>query len=394
MLRTQEAESSVVASTTETRKLRFVTAASLFDGHDASINIVRRLLMRHGCEVIHLGHNRSVDEIVTAALDEDAHAIAVSSYQGGHIEFFKYMIDRLRERDASDIRVFAGGGGVILPQEITLLEEYGISRVYSPQDGQRLGLDGMAQDMLHRADHPLDATVPALLPGILAGDRRALARTITLIEHGQFDTSLFANHELPRVPVLGITGTGGAGKSSITDEIVRRLRFDQQDEIRIAILAVDPGRRKSGGALLGDRIRMNAIFAGADGSSVVYMRSVAMHESSGELPRSIPGMVAACRAAGFDLIIIETVGIGQHDSSIAQFADVSLYVMTAEFGAPTQLEKIDMLDFADAVAINKFDRRGAADALRDVRKQVQRNRNAFGCPARGNAGVRNHRFAL
>lgn len=342
------------------------------------MHIVRRLLMRHGCEVIHLGHNRSVDEIVTAALDEDAHAIAVSSYQGGHIEFFKYMIDRLRERDASDIRVFAGGGGVILPQEITLLEEYGISRVYSPQDGQRLGLDGMVQDMLHRADHSLDATPPALLTGILAGDRRALARAITLIERGQFDASLFTNQELPHVPVLGITGTGGSGKSSITDEIVRRLRFDQQDEISIAILAVDPGRRKSGGALLGDRIRMNAISARPDGSPVVYMRSVAMHESSGELPRSTPGMVAACRAAGFDLIIIETVGIGQHDSSIAQFADVSLYVMTSEFGAATQLEKIDMLDFADAVAINKFDRRGAEDALRDVRKQVQRNRTAFG----------------
>ena len=380
MLGTQETELSAVASGTGTRKLRFVTAAGLFDGHDASINIIRRLLMARGCEVIHLGHNRSVDEILTAALDEDAHAIAVSSYQGGHIEFFGYMLDRLRGADASDIRVFAGGGGVILPEEIRILEDNGITRVYSPQDGRRLGLDGMVQDMIQRADHFLDGTPGTLLSGILARDRRALSRAITLIEQGRFDASLFGNEVLRAVPVLGITGTGGAGKSSITDEIVRRLRLDEEDRISIAILAADPGRRRSGGALLGDRIRMNSISERPDGSPTVYMRSLATHESSGELPRCIPDVVAACRAAGFDLIVIETIGIGQHDALIAQFADVSLYVMTPEFGAPTQLEKIDMLDFADAVAINKFDRQGALDALRDVRKQLQRNRNAFGHP--------------
>ena len=381
MLKVQEkTESPVEPFVSETTKLRFVTATSLFDGHDASINMIRRLLISHGCETIHLGHNRSVDEIVTAALDEDAHAIAVSSYQGGHIEFFKYMMDRLRERDASNIRVFAGGGGVILPQEVACLEGYGVSRVYSPQDGQRLGLDGMAQEMVDLADHPLDGTARALVSGIIAGDRRALPRVVTLIERGHFDTSLLLEQDMRHAPVLGVTGTGGAGKSSITDEIVRRLRFDQRDEISIAILAVDPGRRKSGGALLGDRIRMNAISARQDGTQVVYMRSLAMHETSGELPRYIPDVIAACRAANFDLIIVETVGIGQHDARIAEFADVGLYVMTPEFGAATQLEKIDMLDFADAVAINKFDRRGAADALRDVRKQVQRNRNAFDRP--------------
>jgi len=374
---TQEAESSLAASTTGRRKLRFITAASLFDGHDASINVIRRLLLRHGCEVIHLGHNRSVDEILTAALDEDAHAIAVSSYQGGHMEFFRYMVDRLRERDAPDIRVFAGGGGVILPHEINLLQEYGIARVYSPNDGQVLGLDGMVQDMLQRADHALESRSADLLPGVCAGDRRKLARTITLIERGEFDTSLFAEHHLRHVPVLGVTGTGGAGKSSITDEIIRSLRIDQQDEISIAVLAVDPGRRRFGGALLGDRIRMNAISARPNATPVVYMRSLAMHEPTGELPRCIPDVVTACSAAGFELIILETVGIGQHDASVAQVADVSLYVMTPEFGAATQLEKIDMLDFADAVAINKFDRRGAQDALREVRKQMQRNRDAF-----------------
>jgi len=358
-------------------KIRFVTAASLFDGHDASINIMRRIVQASGAEVIHLGHNRSVEEIVSAALEEDVQGIAVSSYQGGHLEYFKYMIDLLRERGGAHIQVFGGGGGVIVPAEIKELQDYGVARIYSPEDGQKMGLQGMINDMLARCDFDPAAHAPADLDRVRAGDRRALAQLITALELGAADAGLKRAVEAAaakhRAPVLGITGTGGAGKSSLTDEIVRRFRLDQGDRLKIAILAVDPSRRKTGGALLGDRIRMNAIHGHA-----VYMRSLATRGSGAELSQAVPAAVAACRAAGFDLVIIETSGIGQGDAGVVPLADVSLYVMTPEFGAASQLEKIDMLDYADCVAINKFDRKGAEDALRDVRKQVQRNREAFG----------------
>lgn len=360
------------------RNLRFVTAASLFDGHDASINIMRRILQAAGAEVIHLGHNRSVEEIVNAALQEDAHAIAISSYQGGHVEYLKYMVEMLRERDGADIRVFAGGGGVIVPAEIKELESAGVTRIYSPEDGQKMGLQGMIDDMLSRSDFDPGARAPDDLSAILAGDRRALSRAITALENGTAAKSLLAAlHEATAaqrlsVPVLGITGTGGSGKSSLTDELIRRFRFDQHDRLKIAILAVDPTRRKTGGALLGDRIRMNAIDA-----PNIYLRSIATRDARGELPESVKEIVALVKLAGFDLVIVETPGIGQGDAGIVPLVDVALYVMTPEFGAASQLEKIDMLDFADAVAINKFDRKGADDALRDVRKQVQRNREIF-----------------
>ena len=359
------------------RRLRFITAASLFDGHDASINIIRRILMASGAEVIHLGHNRSVDEIVTAALQEDAHGIAVSSYQGGHVEFFKYMIDLLRERDGANIRVFGGGGGVIVPAEIRELHDYGVTRIYSPEDGAKLGLQGMIDDMLRRADQDLCAELPASLDALLAGDRRALARVISALEGAalpqDMHQALLAHAAQQRnIPVLGVTGTGGSGKSSLTDELIRRLRLDQADRLKIGVVAVDPSRRKSGGALLGDRIRMNAI-----NSAQVYMRSLATRSGGSEIAACLPEVIAACRCAGFDLIIVETSGIGQGDAAIVPHVDVSLYVMTPEYGAASQLEKIDMLDFADFVAINKFDRRGAEDALRDVSKQLQRNRQAF-----------------
>ncbi|HEX7008322.1 MAG TPA: fused isobutyryl-CoA mutase/GTPase IcmF, partial [Alphaproteobacteria bacterium] len=362
-------------------RLRFVTAAALFDGHDASINIIRRILQAAGAEVIHLGHNRSVDEVVTAAIQEDAHAIAVSSYQGGHVEYFKYMIDLLRERGRPDIRVFGGGGGVIVPEEIAELEAYGVTRLYAPEDGQSLGLHGMIDDMLERADRDLAEALPADLAGLekAAAEPRGrldLTRLITGFEAGRVgETVRKAIHDRAAaraVPVLGITGTGGAGKSSLTDEILRRFRLDRP-ALRIALIAVDPSRRKSGGALLGDRIRMNAL----DGEAV-FMRSLATRGSGSEIAECLPDAIAACKAAGFDLVIVETSGIGQGDTGVVPHVDISLYVMTPEFGAASQLEKIDMLDFADLVAINKFDRKGAEDALRDVRKQVQRNREAFG----------------
>lgn len=349
---------------------RFVTAASLFDGHDASINIMRRLLQSHGCEVIHLGHNRSVEEIVTAALQEDAHGIAISSYQGGHVEYFKYMVDMLRERGGENIRVFGGGGGVIVPEEIRDLHDYGVTRIYSPHDGQKLGLEGMIADMIERARHPL-AGDDSLIEPLTQGARRALARAITLLETGKLERSALPAAD-KTIPVLGITGTGGAGKSSVTDELIRRFRLDLDDQLKIAVIAVDPSRRKSGGALLGDRIRMNAL-----GGEQIFMRSLATRAAGEEISAALPGAIAACKAAGFDLIIAETAGIGQGDAAISDHADVSLYVMTPEFGAASQLEKIDMLDFADVVAVNKFDRRGAADAVRDVAKQLQRNRTAF-----------------
>ena len=359
-------------------KIRFVTATSLFDGHDASINVMRRILQASGAEVIHLGHNRSVDEIVTAALDEDVQGIAVSSYQGGHVEFFKYMLDLLRERGGAHIKVFGGGGGVIVPVEAAELHAYGVTRIYTPEDGAKLGLQGMISDMLAACDFDPSALKPLDLAQVARGDRRALACMITALENDTVDQQM--RHQLAEragavknVPVLGITGTGGSGKSSLTDELVRRLRLDQNDRLKIALVAVDPSRRKSGGALLGDRIRMNAIE-----SPNLYMRSLATRAAGSEIAACVPDVVAACKIAGFDLIVIETSGIGQGDAGIVPLVDLSLYVMTPEYGAASQLEKIDMLDFADFVAINKFDRKGGADAQRDVAKQVQRNREAFG----------------
>src|SRR6266496_858519 len=357
-------------------KIRFVTAASLFDGHDAAINIMRRILQASGAEVIHLGHNRSVEEVVTAALQEDVQGIAVSSYQGGHIEYFKYMIDLLSERGGENIKEFGGGGGVIVAEEIRELQAYGVTRIYTPEDGQKMGLQGMINDMLARCDEDPSQHVPKQLSGVKRGDRRGLARLITALENGA--TALKLREQMLKetdaicVPVLGVTGTGGSGKSSLAAELVRRFRLDQEDRLDIAILAVDPSRRKSGGALLGDRIRMNAI-----AGSRVFMRSLATRGAEAEIPKSLPDAIAACKAAGFDLVLVETSGIGQGDAAIVPLVDTSLYVMTPEYGAPSQLEKIDMLDFADFVAINKFDRKGGEDALRDVRKQVQRNRKLF-----------------
>jgi methylmalonyl-CoA mutase len=377
------AEFKALAEYRPTHKVRFVTAASLFDGHDAAINIMRRILQGMGAEVIHLGHNRSVDEVVTAALQEDVQGIAISSYQGGHVEYFKYMVDLLRQRGGEHIQVFGGGGGVIVPAEIRELQGYGVSRIYSPEDGQRMGLQGMIGEMLMRCDQDLTPHAPtdaAALQGHSDAAWRALARTITALENGgasaSLKTQLAAAAASTRIPVLGITGTGGAGKSSLTDELIRRLRLDQQDRLRIAVISIDPSRRKSGGALLGDRIRMNAIGPWQAGPRV-FMRSLATRDFGSEISQALPDVIAACKAAGFELIIVETSGIGQGDAAIVPLVDVPMYVMTPEFGAASQLEKIDMLDFAAFVAINKFDRKGSADALRDVAKQVQRNREAW-----------------
>jgi len=377
------AEFKALAEYRPTHKVRFVTAASLFDGHDAAINIMRRILQGMGAEVIHLGHNRSVDEVVTAALQEDVQGIAISSYQGGHVEYFKYMVDLLRQRGGEHIQVFGGGGGVIVPAEIRELQGYGVSRIYSPEDGQRMGLQGMIGEMLMRCDVDLTAHAPTditALQGHTDGAWRALAQTITALENGgasdSLKTRLAATAASTRIPVLGITGTGGAGKSSLTDELIRRLRLDQQDRLRIAVISIDPSRRKSGGALLGDRIRMNAIGPWQAGPRV-FMRSLATRDFGSEISQALPDVIAACKAAGFELIIVETSGIGQGDAAIVPLVDVPMYVMTPEFGAASQLEKIDMLDFAAFVAINKFDRKGSADALRDVAKQVQRNREAW-----------------
>lgn len=364
------------SSQTPTTPLRFVTAASLFDGHDASINIMRRILQSLGVEVIHLAHNRSVAEVVQAALQEDAHGIAMSSYQGGHVEYFKYMVDMLKDNGAEHIRVFGGGGGVIVPDEIKELHDYGVERIYSPQDGMQLGLVGMIQDMIDRCAGSANAPLkPIDLETVDRKDIVALSRTISAIENQTLDKSSLAKIKLAadkKVPVLGITGTGGAGKSSLTDEMIRRFRIDSDDEARIAVLAIDPTRRKTGGALLGDRIRMNSIY-----SENIFMRSIATRGSSGEVPEALTDIIATLRHFEFDLIIVETPGIGQGDAGIVPYVDASMYVMTPEFGAQSQLEKIDMLDFADLVIINKFDRKGAADALRDVAKQVQRNREAW-----------------
>ena len=363
-------------------RIRFITATALFDGHDAAINIIRRVLQDSGVEVIHLGHHRSVEEIVDAALQEDVQGIAVSSYQGGHVEFFKYMIDLLRARGRPDIQVFGGGGGVILPHEIEELQTYGVTHLYSVEDGQRLGLQGMIDDMLERLKSLIPSPLPANCLAEIAADsrqaRQVLARFITALENGTCSEALrsemWQRQQAARpVPVIGITGTGGAGKSSLTDELLRRFRLDQEDRLKIAVLSIDPTRRRSGGALLGDRIRMNAIT-----HPNIFMRSLATRDSGNEICAALPEIIQACKRAGFDLIVVETAGIGQGDVAIVDQVDVSLYVMTPEFGAPSQLEKIDMLDFADYIVINKFDRKGAEDALRDVSKQYQRNHQRFG----------------
>jgi methylmalonyl-CoA mutase len=373
-----------LAEYTPANKVRFVTAASLFDGHDASINIMRRILMANGAEVIHLGHNRSVDDIVTAALQEDVQGIAISSYQGGHVEYFKYMIDLLKERGGAHIKVFGGGGGVIVPSEIADLHAYGVTRIFSPEDGQRMGLVGMILSMIQMCDIDLSSYAPtgldALRKGELGERQRPLAQLITALENNKVSSVLKAAlhqaADLIRIPVLGITGTGGAGKSSLTDELIRRIRLDQDDSLNLAVISIDPSRRKSGGALLGDRIRMNAISPWA-GQLRVFMRSLATREAGSEISQALPEVIAACKVAGFDLVIVETSGIGQGDAAIVQHVDLSMYVMTPEFGAASQLEKIDMLDFADFVTINKFDRKGSQDALRDVAKQYQRNRELW-----------------
>jgi methylmalonyl-CoA mutase len=380
------AEYKALAEYRPTNKVRFVTAASLFDGHDAAINIMRRILQGMGAEVIHLGHNRSVDEVVTAALQEDAQGIAISSYQGGHVEYFKYMVDLLKARGGEHIQVFGGGGGVIVGSEIAELQGYGVTRIYSPEDGQRMGLAGMIGEMVMRCDLDLSVHSPKQLDAIQGQSEahwRALAQLITALENGKasgpLKSALHAQAKDVKTPVLGITGTGGAGKSSLTDELIRRLRLDQHDALRVAVISIDPSRRKSGGALLGDRIRMNAIGPWSAGARV-FMRSLATRDFGSEISQALPDVLAACKVAGFDLIVVETSGIGQGDAAIVPLVDVPMYVMTPEFGAASQLEKIDMLDFAEFVAINKFDRKGAADALRDVAKQVQRNKEAWKTP--------------
>ncbi len=358
--------------------IRFVTATSLYDGHDVSINIMRRIMQDSGAEVVHLGHNRSVHEVVQAAIQEDAQGIAVSSYQGGHMEFFKFMYDLLQEKGAGHVRIFGGGGGVILPDEIKELEDYGICKIFSPEDGRRMGLQGMVNYELQQCDFPPPRQLSSDLERLPLRDPQAVARLITaaeqLVEHP--DEQLQATQQQIRqhaaqVPVLGITGTGGAGKSSLTDELVRRFLRDFQDKA-VAILSVDPTRKRTGGALLGDRIRMNAI-----DTPRVFMRSLATRDSRSELSAAIREALEVLKAACFDLIIVETSGIGQGDAGIVEVCDLSLYVMTSEFGAPTQLEKIDMLDFADLIALNKMEKRGAEDALRNVRKQYRRNRHLF-----------------
>ena len=381
------AEFKALANYRPMNKVRFVTAASLFDGHDAAINIMRRILQGMGAEVIHLGHNRSVDEVVTAALQEDVQGIAISSYQGGHVEYFKYMVDLLKSRGGEHIQVFGGGGGVIVPPEIRELHAYGVSRIYSPEDGQRMGLQGMIGEMVMRCDKDLSALAPTdlnAIQGHTEASWRALAQLLTAMEASKVNEALalaiHAQAATKNIAVVGITGTGGAGKSSLTDELIRRLRLDQSDNLRVAVISIDPSRRKSGGALLGDRIRMNAISPWQQGPRV-FMRSLATRDFGSEISAALPDVIAACKVAGFDLIVVETSGIGQGDAAIVPHVDVPLYVMTPEFGAASQLEKIDMLDFAEFVAINKFDRKGASDALRDVAKQVQRNKEAWTTPA-------------
>jgi len=361
--------------------VRIITATSLFDGHDAAINIMRRILQDTGVEIIHLGHNRSVTEVVDAAIEEDVQGIAVSSYQGGHIEYFKFMIDLLQEHGATHIKVFGGGGGVIVPDEIKELEAYGVTKIYSPEDGSKLGLQGMINHMVELMDFSTVLRRDFDLEKLSTGNRSLIAKLISALETGadepdisHLKTSLQAKIADQKTPVIGITGTGGAGKSSLTDELIFRFLNDFKD-INLAIISCDPSKRKTGGALLGDRIRMNAI-----GSKRTYMRSLATRRSNSEIPAVLPDIINVVKAAGFDIIIVETAGIGQGDSNIADLVDLPLYVMTSEFGAASQLEKIDMLDFADIVAVNKYEKRGGEDAVRDVRKQLQRNRKAFDTP--------------
>ncbi len=377
----------IIAPYHSKNKIRFVTAASLFDGHDATINIMRRILQSTGAEVIHLGHNRSVDEVVNCAIQEDVQGIALTSYQGGHVEYFKYMYDLLKERGAGHIKIFGGGGGVILPQEIKELQDYGIARIYSPDDGRTMGLQGMINDMLQQCDFRTITKLNGEIKHLPEKDIKAIASLITIAENDSptqpSPEGRALKEELKKVsptggdlegagaiPVLGITGTGGAGKSSLVDEIVRR--FLMETDKTLAIISVDPSKRKTGGALLGDRIRMNSI-----NSPRVYMRSLATRQANLALSKYVQESIDICKAAGYDLIIVETSGIGQSDTMITDYCDLSMYVMTPEFGAATQLEKIDMLDFADMVALNKFDKRGALDAIRDVRKQYKRNHHLF-----------------
>jgi len=356
--------------------VRFVTASSLFDGHDASVNIMRRILQSSGVEVIHLGHNRSVEEVVNAAIQEDAQGIAVSSYQGGHMEYFKYMYDLLREKGAPHIKIYGGGGGVILPREIKELHAYGIAGIFSPEDGRVLGLQGMINEKIKGTDFPTaTGNYQEKLDALTPETPEILANLITAAESNDDEETKKMLEEARKrskgTPVLGITGTGGAGKSSLTDELIRRFLKEFPDK-RVAILSVDPTKQKTGGALLGDRIRMNAIF-----NNRVYMRSLATRGSRTELTASIGDVLDVVRVADYDLIIVETSGIGQGDAEITKYTDLSMYVMTSEFGAPTQLEKIDMIDFADVIAINKFERKGSEDALRQVQKQYQRSRELW-----------------
>ena len=364
-------------------KIRIVTAAALFDGHDAAINIMRRIIQATGCEVIHLGHDRSVEEVVNCAIQEDAQAIAMTSYQGGHMEYFKYMHDLLQEKGAPQIKIFGGGGGTILPSEIEELQAYGITRIYHPDDGRSMGLQGMINDLIQKCDFAVGQAKKESSESILAAVAQksipTLAHCISAAENfpeenTELLNALRAASAQTAVPVLGITGTGGAGKSSLVDELVRRFLLDFPDK-QLAVVSVDPSKRKTGGALLGDRIRMNAIK-----SPRVYMRSLATRQSNLALSKHVAEAISILKAANYDLIILETSGIGQSDTEILDHSDVSLYVMTPEYGAATQLEKIDMLDFADVIALNKFDKRGALDALRDVRKQYQRNHNLWDSP--------------
>ena len=364
------------ASYVPKNKVRIVTAASLFDGHDAAINIMRRIIQSTGCEVIHLGHDRSVEEVVNTAIQEDANAIAMTSYQGGHIEYFKYMYDLLQEKGAGHIKIFGGGGGTILPEEIEELHAYGITRLYHPDDGRKMGLQGMINDLVEKSDFLVGEEIPGKIDALAEADHPTIARWISAAEncgeqHAKEIELITTKAETIKTPILGITGTGGAGKSSMVDELVRRFTMDFTDK-RIAVVSVDPSKRKTGGALLGDRIRMNAIKHGN-----VFMRSLATRQANLALSAHVQNALDILKVAGFDLIILETSGIGQSDTEILDHSDASLYVMTPEYGAATQLEKIDMLDFADLIALNKFDKRGALDALRDVKKQYQRNHNLW-----------------
>jgi methylmalonyl-CoA mutase len=354
-------------------KVRIVTAAALFDGHDAAINVMRRIMQAKGAEIIHLGHNRSVAEIVECAIEEDVQGIAITSYQGGHVEFFKYMKDLLNENGCGHIKIFGGGGGTILPAEIEELHSYGITRIYSPDDGRHMGLEGMIEDVILSCDFPLNGNggyKTAMTLGEV-NDVRKIARQITNVENGLAASGNGQHATIKKIPVLGITGTGGAGKSSVTDEIVRRFLNAYTDKT-VAVISVDPSKKKTGGALLGDRIRMNSI-----SSPRAYMRSLATRESDKALSEYVQEAIDICKAAAYDFIILESAGVGQSDASILDYVDISMYVMTPEYGAASQLEKINMLDYADVVCVNKFDKAGALDALHDVRKQYKRNHTLF-----------------